>query len=95
MIERKANELIHDFFKNDKRALLVTGARQVGKTFAIRKIGKECFDQVVEINFIEQPDAIALFSEPKDAADSWQDTDFFRRGAGVQGDCYRHQVLGG
>ena len=67
MIERKANELIHDFFKNDKRALLVTGARQVGKTFAIRKIGKECFDQVVEINFIEQPDAIALFSEPKDA----------------------------
>ena len=66
MIERKANELIHDFFKNDKRALLVTGARQVGKTFAIRKIGKECFDQVVEINFIEQPDAIALFSEPKD-----------------------------
>lgn len=67
MIERKANELIHDFFKNDKRSLLVTGARQVGKTFAIRKIGKECFDQVVEINFIEQPDAIALFSEPKDA----------------------------
>ena len=67
MIERKASELIHDFFKNDKRALLVTGARQVGKTFAIRKIGKECFDQVVEINFIEQPDAIALFSEPKDA----------------------------
>ena len=67
MIERKANESIRDFFTNDKRALLVTGARQVGKTFAIRKIGKECFDQVVEINFIEQPDAIALFSEPKDA----------------------------
>ena len=67
MIERKANESIRDFFKNDKRALLVTGARQVGKTFAIRKIGKECFEQVVEINFIEQPDAIAVFREPKDA----------------------------
>ena len=51
MIERKANELIHDFFKNDKRSLLVTGARQVGKTFAIRKIGKECFDQVVPLPF--------------------------------------------
>ena len=67
MIERKANKLICDFFKSDKRALLVTGARQVGKTFAIRKIGKECFEQVIEINFIEQPEAIALFSEPKDA----------------------------
>lgn len=67
MIERKANESIRDFFKNDKRALLVTGARQVGKTLAIRKIGKECFEQVVEINFIEQPDAIAVFREPKDA----------------------------
>ncbi len=67
MVERKANDLIRDFFKNDKRALLITGARQVGKTFAVRKIGKECFDQVVEINFIEQPEAAALFSEPKDA----------------------------
>jgi len=67
MIDRKVNESIRDFFKSDERALLVTGARQVGKTFAIRKIGKECFEQVVEINFIEQPDAIALFSEPKDA----------------------------
>lgn len=67
MIDRKANGLIRDFFRNDNRALLVTGTRQVGKTFAIRKIGKECFEQVIEINFIEQPEAKALFSNPKDA----------------------------
>lgn len=47
--------------------MLVTGARQVGKTFAVRKIGKEVFEQVVEINFIEQPDAVELFSHPKSA----------------------------
>lgn len=69
MIERKVNEAIRDFFKNEKRALLVTGARQVGKTFSIRKIGKECFEQVVEVNFIEQPNAISLFSGAKDAKD--------------------------
>ena len=35
MIDRKANESILDFFKNDKRALLVTGARQVGSVSEI------------------------------------------------------------
>ena len=62
MVKRKADELIRNFILNDRRALLVTGARQVGKTFSIRKVGKECFDNVVEINFVEQPDAIKLFS---------------------------------
>lgn len=46
---------------HDKRALLVTGARQVGKTFLIRQVGKECFENVVEINFVEHPEAVALF----------------------------------
>ena len=41
----------------------------MGKTFAVRKIGKEVFEQVVEINFIEQPDAVELFSHPKSAAE--------------------------
>ncbi len=69
MITRKVDELIRNFILNDRRALLVTGARQVGKTYAIRKASKECFENVVEINFIEQPDAIALFSELKGAKD--------------------------
>lgn len=69
MINRKAYNFLRDFFANDKRALLVTGARQVGKTFAIRTIAKEVFEQVVEINFIEQPDAVELFSQPKSAED--------------------------
>ena len=69
MIKRKADELIRNFILHDKRSLLVTGARQVGKTFSIRKVGKECFDNVVEINFIEQPDAIELFSGQKGAKD--------------------------
>ena len=67
MINRKAYHFLREFFTNEKRALLVTGARQVGKTFAVRKIGKEIFEQVVEINFIEQPDAVELFRHPKSA----------------------------
>ena len=69
MIERKADEHIHDFLLNDRRALLVTGARQVGKTFSIRKIGKACFEHFVEINFIEHPEAIELFNGQQGAKD--------------------------
>ena len=67
MINRKAYQFLREFFTNDKRSLLVTGARQVGKTFAIRTIGKEVFEHVVEINFIEQPQAVEMFSHPQDA----------------------------
>ena len=49
------------YIKNDKRSLLVTGARQVGKTFSIRQAAKDCFEHVVEINFIENPNAIQMF----------------------------------
>ena len=69
MITRTADEQIRDFLLHDKRSLLVTGARQVGKTFSIRKVGKECFENFVEINFLEQPDAVALFAEQKGAKD--------------------------
>jgi hypothetical protein len=69
MISRRIEEQIRNFLLNDKRALLVTGARQVGKTFLIRKVGKECFSNVVEINFVEQPEAVALFNDHKGAKD--------------------------
>lgn len=69
MIRRKAEKLISEFLLHDKRSLLVTGARQVGKTFSIRKVGKECFENVVEVNFIEHPDAVALFSNTTNAKD--------------------------
>jgi len=68
MLQRKNEAIIRDFLLNDeKRALLVTGARQTGKTFSIRRVAKEIFDHVVEVNFIESPEAKAIFSNPRDA----------------------------
>ena len=66
MIERKAEQFIKRFLIEDNRALLVSGARQVGKTFLIRKVCKELFENVVEINFIEQPDAVSLLDKATD-----------------------------
>ena len=66
MIKRKIYSYLSDFFKQDKKSLLVTGARQVGKTYAIREIGKACFKRFVEFNFVEQPKLKAVFAEPQD-----------------------------
>ncbi len=52
MIERKIDAFIHAFYQNPKRALMITGARQIGKTYSIREFGKT-FEHFVEINFIE------------------------------------------
>lgn len=67
MIKRKIDSELREFMRNDNRSLLVIGARQVGKTFSIRQAAKACFDNVVEINFIEQPSAVRLFNGVTDA----------------------------
>lgn len=69
MIKRKKDNEIRRFFLKGKRALLVTGARQVGKTYSIRQVGKACFEHFIEINFVEKPEALALFSEAEGAED--------------------------
>ncbi len=60
---------MQNYLLNNKRALLVTGARQVGKTFTIRKVGKACFEHFVEVNFVERPEALKLFEEAKGTQD--------------------------
>ena len=51
-----------------RKALLVTGARQVGKTFAVREFIEGNYDTHVEINFVETPQAKAIFEGNLDAA---------------------------
>ena len=52
---------------NHKKALLITGARQIGKTYIIREFGKHHYENFVEINFITQPSACAIFDGDLDA----------------------------
>ena len=60
VLYRRLANFLSEYYSHQKNALLLTGARQTGKTFAIRELGKQ-FDSFIEINFIENPDAIALF----------------------------------
>lgn len=67
MIERKAEKRVKEWIETEKDALMITGARQIGKTYLIRKCLKESKIPYIELNFIEQPELVELFSGAKDA----------------------------
>lgn len=70
MIYRKIEFFIKKWIDSSpKKALLVTGARQVGKTYSIRKTLKENAASFVEINFLENEDALQLFQQSTNAHD--------------------------
>lgn len=68
MLTRTVDRILIDHFKISKTALLIEGARQIGKTFSIRQFGKK-FKTYIEINFIEQPVAISLFKDLSNTKD--------------------------
>ena len=69
MLYRKIQDRIENFItKKRDKALLVTGARQTGKTFIIREIGKK-YKNFVEINFFENKEAAKLFENISSASD--------------------------
>lgn len=69
MLKRKIDNYLCDFFKNNNKALLVTGARQTGKSFSISHFGASHFENFIEINFIEMPDAVDIIAHAKDRDD--------------------------
>ena len=56
-------------FQGNSASLLLTGARQTGKTFAVRKFARDSGLELVEINFYEDSQAITIFEGAKDADD--------------------------
>ena len=69
MLERKISHYIEHFYEVNKGALLLSGARQIGKTYSIRKFAEKHFKSFIEINFVESPEAVELFSTVKNSND--------------------------
>ena len=69
MIRRKSEEKIRDWINNSNKALLVSGARQVGKTFSIRRCLKELDCNYLEINLIEQPELVKVIESSMSVED--------------------------
>lgn len=68
MLKRKIDSYIRSYYANSRNALLITGARQTGKTYSIREFG-QTFKSFIEINFIENPDAVELFRGARSSDD--------------------------
>lgn len=68
MLYRKAYKKLLDWKSQEKKkALCITGARQIGKTTLIRAFGKEHYDHFVELNFITDEKAGLIFEGSLDA----------------------------
>mgnify|MGYP003307954375 CR=1 FL=1 len=53
MLKRKIDNYLIDWKnKPDKKPLIVKGARQVGKSFIIRKVAKELFKNAITYNTV-------------------------------------------
>ncbi len=70
MLYRKIESLIEEHLKSDSpKVLLIDGARQVGKTYIIRYVGKKLFENFVEINMVEDLLGDGLFANTKTVED--------------------------
>ena len=70
MLKRKIDSVFEDFLSDSsKKALLVTGARQVGKTYSVRQFGNSHFDSFVEFNFIKNEESRTIFQNVSDEKD--------------------------
>ena len=69
MLSRKLDNFIEKHYANNKSALLLKGARQVGKTSAIRKYARKQKMNLIEINFYEDDLACGIFKGSQNAKD--------------------------
>lgn len=81
MLKRKIAELIEEHLRSgSERILLIDGARQVGKTYIIRHVGKKLFPNFIEINMLEDSIGDRLFENAKTI------DDFYLRVSAIKGE---------
>ena len=69
-IRRKADDFLAEW-KNDphRKPLIVKGARQVGKTFTVRKCLGDEKANYLEINLLESPEIVPLIEKSRSVDD--------------------------
>ncbi len=70
MLYRKIQPFIESYLKSDSnKVLIIDGARQVGKTFIIRQVGRSLFENYIELNFAEDQNGPRLFKQVRTVQD--------------------------
>ena len=64
MLYRKIRKEIETHLQSDSdKILVIEGARQVGKSFIIRTVGRKMFKNFIEINFVEDYEGAQIFKK--------------------------------
>ena len=70
MLYRKFEKRIEEFFRKEpNKILLVNGARQIGKSYLIRYVGKKLFKNYIEINLKEDKESHGIFATVRSTSD--------------------------
>lgn len=67
MLWRKYETAINEWINSSNHALLITGARQIGKTFLIREMCQNSNYQFIEFNLIDQPEVVEIINNSSTA----------------------------
>ena len=68
MLQRKISARLEEFYKNKPhKALMIIGARQVGKTYIINEFAKTHYKSVIKVDFIENPEYASVFTKANGA----------------------------
>ena len=68
MLKRKAEKKLEEWLTSND-VLLITGARQVGKSYLVREFGKAHFKKFIEINLYDRKDWISILEQADNAKD--------------------------
>lgn len=69
MLHRKIEKEIVNWIANDKKALMIDGARQVGKTYIIRKMLENMNCEYIEFNLLQTPSIADLLAKSETVDD--------------------------
>ena len=63
-LRRKIDKFLDDWFvSDDKKPLIIKGARQIGKTKTIEKFAERHYEHFIEINFVTDPGYRDIFDD--------------------------------
>lgn len=85
MLHRKIEKPIIDWIRNGKKALLIDGARQVGKTYIIRNTLESEQCDYIEFNLLKTPELAALLEKSETVDDMVTNLSLFSKKPFIKG----------
>lgn len=86
MLRRKIEKSIVNWLREENKALLIDGARQVGKTYIIRNVLQSEGARYIEFNFLKSPQLCTLLSKSETVDDMITNLSLFTDKSFVKGE---------